>query len=112
MLYGSGYPQGLKGDGILMGARIITVADVVESMATHRPYRLNPPGLEAALDEITRGQRTLYNERVVEACLKLFAEEQYSAPDQHRQDQTDNGAAMTEKHYSRTKQRMTSEGLA
>jgi hypothetical protein len=77
-LDGSGYPQGLKGNEILMEARIIAVADVIESMATYRPYRQNSPGLDAALGEINRGKGTLYDETVVDACLKLFAEERYS----------------------------------
>ncbi|HUI16289.1 MAG TPA: HD domain-containing phosphohydrolase, partial [Alphaproteobacteria bacterium] len=70
-LDGSGYPQGLKGDAILLEARIIAVADVVESMISHRPYR---PGLgiDAALAEIEQGKGRLYDGAAVEACLKLF----------------------------------------
>ena len=73
---GSGYPQGLKGDKILLGARILVVADVVEAMSSHRPYR---PGLgnEAALQEIMRGRRTLYDAQVVDACVALFRERGY-----------------------------------
>jgi len=76
---GSGYPQGLKGDEILMGARILCVADVVEAMSSHRPYR---PGLgiEAALDEITNNRGSLYDPRVVDACVKLFKNEAYVIP--------------------------------
>ena len=69
-LDGSGYPQGLKGDAILLDARILSVADVVEAMASHRPYR---PGLgmAAALDEIIRGRGTHYDAQAVDACLEL-----------------------------------------
>jgi len=68
---GSGYPNGLKGDEITMEARIVAVADVVESMVSHRPYR---PGLgiEAAIAEIQRGQGTLYDQNVVDTCLKVL----------------------------------------
>jgi PAS domain S-box-containing protein len=70
---GSGYPQGLKGKDILLEARILAVADVVEAMASHRPYR---PGLgmDAALDEIAKNRDTLYDPEVVDACLRLFKE--------------------------------------
>lgn len=68
---GSGYPRGLRGEEILLGARILIVADVVEAMSSHRPYR---PGLgvEAALDEIMRGRGKLYDPQVVDACVTLF----------------------------------------
>ena len=70
-LDGSGYPRGLKGDQILLEARILVVADVVEAMATHRPYR--PAfGVETALDEITRGRGRLYDPAAVDACVSLF----------------------------------------
>ena len=70
---GSGYPQGLKGDAICLEARIMAVADVVEAMASHRPYR---PGLgiEKALAEIEHGRATLYDAEVADACLRLFRE--------------------------------------
>jgi PAS domain S-box-containing protein/putative nucleotidyltransferase with HDIG domain len=70
---GSGYPQGLKGDEILIEARILAVADVMEAMASHRPYR---PGLgiDAALNEIEKNRGTLYDKTVADACLKLFWE--------------------------------------
>jgi PAS domain S-box-containing protein len=70
---GTGYPLGLKGDDILFGSRIMAVADVVEAMSSHRPYR---PGLgmQAAMDEIKRGRATVYDAPVVDACLKLFDE--------------------------------------
>jgi PAS domain S-box-containing protein len=69
---GSGYPQGLKGDRVCFEARILAVADVVEAMASHRPYRPGL-GLESALKEISANQGMLYDERVVDACLKVFA---------------------------------------
>jgi len=68
---GSGYPKGLKGDEILLEARIIAVADVVEAMASHRPYRA-AIGLEAALDEIKKNVGRLYDPAVVDACLAVF----------------------------------------
>jgi PAS domain S-box-containing protein/putative nucleotidyltransferase with HDIG domain len=73
---GSGYPNGLTGDMILMESRILAVADVVESMASHRPYRASL-GLEAALAEITGHKGELYDAEVVDACLRLFRERQY-----------------------------------
>ncbi len=76
---GSGYPAGLKGEHILLEARITAVADVVEAMGSHRPYR---PGLGIgpALEEIERGKGTLYDLNVAEACLRLFREKGYSLP--------------------------------
>ena len=74
---GSGYPQGLKGDQILLEARIICVADVVEAMASHRPYR-PALGLNAALQEIEKQKGILYDAQVVDACLKLFREKKFS----------------------------------
>jgi PAS domain S-box-containing protein len=78
-LDGSGYPQGLRGEDILLEARIMAVADVVEAMASHRPYR---PGLgiEKALAEIERGRGAIYDPTVVDACLKLFREKHYAIP--------------------------------
>ena len=75
-LDGSGYPQGLKGDAILVEARIVAVADVVEAMFSHRPYR---PGLgiDCALGEIERGRGTIYAADVADACLRLFKEKGY-----------------------------------
>lgn len=77
---GSGYPQGLKGNFIIEEARIIAVADVVESMVSHRPYR---PGLgvEKALAEIQDGRGSRYDPNVVDACLRLFKEKNYKIPD-------------------------------
>jgi PAS domain S-box-containing protein len=73
---GSGYPRSLKGDEILLEARIMAVADVVEAMASHRPYR---PGLgiEAALEEIEKNRGILYDDAVADACLRLFREKNY-----------------------------------
>nr|WP_320191606.1 HD domain-containing phosphohydrolase [uncultured Desulfobacter sp.] len=70
---GSGYPLGLSGDDILPEARILTVADVVEAMSSHRPYR---PGLgmDKALEEIKKNRGRFYDPDVVEACLKTAAE--------------------------------------
>jgi HD-GYP domain-containing protein (c-di-GMP phosphodiesterase class II) len=73
---GSGYPRNLKGDDILMEARILAVADVVESMASHRPYR-PALGLDAALEEIEKNRGILYDNTVADACLKLFREKGY-----------------------------------
>ena len=72
-LDGSGYPQGLSGDQILLEARIIAVADVVEAMASHRLYR-PALGIEAGLEEITKHKGVLYDAAVVEACCRLFRE--------------------------------------
>ena len=71
LLDGSGYPRGLKGDEICAEARIITVADIVEAMASHRPFRPSR-GLEAALAEIEQQKGSTLDERVVDACLELF----------------------------------------
>lgn len=70
---GSGYPQGLRGEEISLEARIVAVADVVESMATHRPYR-PALGIPAALDEIAGKRGVLYDAQVVDACRQVFAE--------------------------------------
>lgn len=75
-LNGSGYPQGLTSPDILLEARILAVADVVEAMAAHRPYR---PGLgvDKALEEITINQGILYDPQVVEACVQLFKKNEF-----------------------------------
>jgi PAS domain S-box-containing protein len=70
---GSGYPHGLKGEDILMEARILAVADVVEAMMSYRPYRPSL-GVEIALTEIENNAGTLYDHKVANACLKLFRE--------------------------------------
>ncbi len=68
---GSGYPRGLKGDEILIEARILAVADVVESMASHRPYR-PALGIEAAIAEIEHNRGVLYDAQVVDTCVSLI----------------------------------------
>jgi len=68
---GSGYPNGLLGDDICEEARIIAVADVVEAMSSHRPYRA-ALGIERALDEISRNRGRLYDAECVDVCLELF----------------------------------------
>ena len=74
---GSGYPQGLKGDEICLEARILAVADVVEAMVSHRPYR---PAykVEDGLDEISKNRGALYDPDVVDACLKLFSDDKFT----------------------------------
>lgn len=72
-LDGSGYPQGLKGDQIILEARILAVADVLEAMASHRPYR-PALGLDKALDEISQKKGIFYDPDVVDACLRLFVD--------------------------------------
>ena len=76
-LDGSGYPQGLKGDEILIQARILAVADVVEAMASHRPYRASL-GIEKALEEIKGNSGRLYDTDVVEACVRIFQDGTFS----------------------------------
>ena len=78
-LDGSGYPQGLKGDAIILEARIIAVADVVEAMASHRPYR-QALGVEEALGEIERGRGVTFDPAVADACLRLFRDKGYKIP--------------------------------
>jgi len=78
-LDGSGYPQGLRGEQILPESRIIAVADVVEAMSSHRPYRAGL-GLEMALEEIERHRNTHYDAQVVDACIRLFRKRGYSLP--------------------------------
>jgi putative nucleotidyltransferase with HDIG domain len=76
---GSGYPLGLKGRDILLEAKILSVADVVEAMSSHRPYRA-ALGLPAALDEITQKRGIIYDREVVDACLRLFRERGFKLP--------------------------------
>ena len=77
---GSGYPNGLTGSDLLLESRILAVADVVESMASHRPYR-PALGINAALDEIAKNKGVLYDPEVVDVCLKLFNEKGYKLVD-------------------------------
>lgn len=74
---GTGYPQGIKAADILMEARILTVADVVEAISSHRPYRPSL-GIEFALQEISENAGKLYDPDVVAACLRLFKENRFS----------------------------------
>jgi HD-GYP domain-containing protein (c-di-GMP phosphodiesterase class II) len=74
---GSGYPGGLKDEEILLEARILAVADVVEAMASHRPYR-SALGIEAALEEIEKNKSLLYDPDAVAACLGLFREKGFN----------------------------------
>ena len=78
-LDGSGYPRRLKGKDILLAARIIAVADVVEAMASHRPYR-PALGIDKALEEISDKRGILYDPDVVDACLSLFKEKGLPIP--------------------------------
>ena len=73
---GSGYPQGLKGNDILLEARIMAVADVVEAMSSHRPYR-PALGIDVALEEISKNRGILYDSKVVDICLKLFKKKEF-----------------------------------
>jgi PAS domain S-box-containing protein len=80
-LDGSGYPRGLKGDAISLEARILAVADVVEAMSSHRPYRASK-GVDVALDEILAERGTLYDAQVADACARVFREDGYEFPAQ------------------------------
>ena len=75
-LDGSGYPHALKGEEILLEARILSVADVVEAMSSHRPYR-PALGLDKALEEIEKNKGKLYDSEVADACIRLFTEERF-----------------------------------
>ena len=77
---GTGYPEGLRGDAILIESRIIGVADVVEAMASHRPYRA-ALGIERSLEEIEEHRGTRYDADVADACVSLFREWGYAFPD-------------------------------
>jgi HD-GYP domain-containing protein (c-di-GMP phosphodiesterase class II) len=70
---GSGYPRGLSGDALLLGAKVLMVADVVEAMTSHRPYRA-ALGVKAALDEIDDGAGRRYDADVCRACISVFRE--------------------------------------
>ncbi|MES9966692.1 MAG: HD domain-containing phosphohydrolase, partial [Sedimenticola sp.] len=72
-LDGSGYPRGLSGDEILLQARIIAVADVVEAIASHRPYRPSL-GIDVAREEIIKNRGKLYDPQVVDTCLEVLEE--------------------------------------
>ena len=84
-LDGSGYPDGIRGEEISDEAMIIGVADVVEAMSSHRPYR-PALGIDAALEEITSHRGTLYRASVVDACVRLFNEKGYNIIGQYTDD--------------------------
>jgi HD-GYP domain-containing protein (c-di-GMP phosphodiesterase class II) len=73
---GSGYPQKLKGRQIMIEARILGVADIVEAMVSHRPYR-TAIGLDKALEEIRMNRGSLYDPEIVDICLSLFHHQGY-----------------------------------
>jgi PAS domain S-box-containing protein/putative nucleotidyltransferase with HDIG domain len=75
-LNGTGYPRGLKGDEILLESKILSVADVVEAMASHRPYR-PALGIETALEEILKYRTIYFDADIVDACISLFREKGY-----------------------------------
>ncbi len=77
---GSGYPRGLAGDDLLPEAKVIMVADVVEAMASHRPYR-PALGIEAALDEVEDGAGSRYDADVTRACVDLFRKDGFKFSD-------------------------------
>lgn len=81
---GTGYPRGISADEIMMEARIIAVADVVDSMATHRPFR-PALGIKKALSELEEKKGELFDAKVVEACINLFREKRYKLQNYSRQ---------------------------
>ena len=83
-LDGSGYPRQLRGDQILLEARILAVADVVESMASFRPYRPEMD-METAIEELRSNKGILYDARVVDACIKLITEKGFDFKTKHWQ---------------------------
>ena len=76
-LNGSGYPGRFSGDSTILEARVLTVSDVVEAMASHRPYQTSL-GIDKVLEEISQKRGNLYNSAVVDACLKLFKEKGFN----------------------------------
>ena len=76
-LDGSGYPRGIKNGGIMVEAKILAVADVMEAMASHRPYR-PALGIEAALEEIEKNRGILYDPEVADICTSLFTEKGFT----------------------------------
>ena len=76
---GSGYPQGLKGDETLPESHILAVADVLDAMSSHRPYRPSL-GMEAAINEIETHRGILFDSEVVDAMLRLIREQGYHLP--------------------------------
>ncbi len=82
---GSGYPNGLKEDEILIQAKVIHVADVVEAMSSDRPYR-PALGTEKALNELNENRGILYDEDIVDACLKIFMEDNFKFEDKSKEE--------------------------
>jgi len=76
-LDGSGYPLGLTGEEIILEAKILGVADVIEAMSSHRPYRPSL-GIEKALEEIVKNKGKLYDPKVVDACVSVFNEKNFN----------------------------------
>ena len=77
---GSGYPNKLKADELLLESKIIAIADVVEAISSNRPYR-PAVGIQAALEEIEKNKGILYDSVAAEACIRLFREKHYKMPD-------------------------------
>lgn len=77
---GSGYPVGLLGDDILLEAKIIAVADVVEAISSHRPYR-NAKGTDQAIAEISENKGSLYDEAISNICIRAFFEDRFDFSD-------------------------------
>ena len=73
---GSGYPHGLSGEQICLEARIIAVADVIDSISSHRPYQQEAQGMNQALEELRNNRGILYDPKVVDACLHIYGQEQ------------------------------------
>jgi putative nucleotidyltransferase with HDIG domain len=78
-LDGSGYPAGLKSKDIMIEAKILSVADVVEAMSSHRPYR-PALGIDVALKEIIKNRGILYDAEVVDVCVKIFKKNKFKLP--------------------------------
>ena len=76
-LDGSGYPLGLQGKQICLEAKITAVADVVEAISSHRPYRA-ALGIDAALEEISKYRGIWFDEQVVDCCLELFGQNEFN----------------------------------
>jgi len=83
-LDGSGYPQGLSGEEILLEARILGVADVMDAITSHQPYRA-ARGLDRALEEISRNRGVLYDPGAAGACLKLFKQKGFKFEEDTRE---------------------------
>ncbi len=77
---GSGYPRGIKGEEILLEARILAIADTVEAMCSPRPYR-PAAGMDAAIDEINRNAGRLYDAQLVAACTRLVRDHGFVLPE-------------------------------